>query len=479
MRAQGPLVLDVDDTFLKTDLLYECFWSGMGRAPIATLGACMRHLRDPAILKSKLCDIAELRADLLPVNADVAALAQTARAEGRDVILASASDVRLVRAVGAHHGFGADQCMGTVGGKNLKGSTKARALVAAYGERGFEYAGDARADMAVWPHAHSAVIVGDVAGVARKLTRDGVDVTHVAGGWEMRDMIRALRPHQWVKNVLLLLPLLAAHRFDLATLMLVICGMAAFCAAASSIYMVNDLLDLEADRLHPTKCKRPFASGAVPIRIGMMAFVGLAMIALGIGAALGGAFLAVVAGYMVLSLAYSLKLKRMRWVDIGVLAALYTIRVVAGAAAGAVYTSGFMLLFIFPVFATLGAVKRLTELSLATTDARLPGRGYGRIDRGALLNFAMASTGAALLIFFLYTHSPQARALYPDRWFLWLAMVPLAGWMFRMVRLGYYGKQDYDPIVFALRDKRGIGLIFITLSLMFYAAGLWAVWFGI
>jgi hypothetical protein len=160
------------------------------------------------------------------------------------------------------------------------------------------------------------------------------------------------------------------------------------------------------------------------------------------------------------------------------LASLYTIRVVAGAAAGGVETSVYMLIFIFPVFIALGCVKRLTELTLATSDARLPGRGYGRPDRGDLVNVAGLGVFGALLIFFLYSVSDQGRALYPDTWLMWLAMIPMAFWLIRMVVLGYIGKQDYDPIVFALKDKLGLGVLMITLSLMFWAAGLWAQWFG-
>ena len=296
--------------------------------------------------------------------------------------------------------------------------------------------------------------------------------------WNARALLKAIRPHQWVKNILLLLPLLAAHRFDSGSLMLALLGMVAFSAAASSIYVVNDLVDLEADRLYPKKCKRPFASGTVPLTVGMLTGLVLVSVALGVGAYLGPKFLAITLLYVFVSVAYSMRLKRMRWVDIILLASLYSVRVVAGAAAAGVAVSGAMLFFIFPVFLTLGAVKRLTELTLATNDERLPGRGYGRPDRGKLLNFAVVSMISALLIFFIYSQSAQAMALYPDRWFLWLAILPLAAWLFRMVRLGYYGKQDYDPIVFALSDKRGIGLILITLSLMFYAAGLWAQWFG-
>jgi hypothetical protein len=130
------------------------------------------------------------------------------------------------------------------------------------------------------------------------------------------------------------------------------------------------------------------------------------------------------------------------------------------------------------VFVTLGCVKRLTELTLATSDERLPGRGYGRPDRPDLLNVAGLGMFGALLVFFLYTFTDQARTLYPTQWLLWVAMLPIGGWLFRMVSLGYKGKQDYDPIVFAMRDRHGISLILFTLTLMFYAAGLFHSAFG-
>ncbi|KAA9010724.1 UbiA family prenyltransferase [Histidinibacterium aquaticum] len=471
-----PLVLDADGTFLRTDMLLECFWAGLGRRPVDTLRASARHWRDRARLKAELARIAPLRVDLLPVEPEVKALAEEARAAGRPVALASASDISLVGPLADHHGF--DRAFASDGRVNLKAGEKARVLSEAYGEGGFDYAGNETPDRKVWAHAAEAVVVGDRAS-ARHLEAEGKPVREIAGGWAPRDLVRAMRPHQWVKNVLLFLPMIAAHEFTLATLLWVCLGIAAFSAAASCIYLVNDLLDLEADRLHVTKCRRPFASGAVPIRAGMLATLALGLAAVGIGAFLGPAFLAVVALYMVLSLAYSLRLKRMRWIDIATLASLYTIRVVAGAAASGVEASVFMLVFIFPVFITLGCVKRLTELTLAKGDERLPGRGYGRPDRDDLLNVSILGAAGALLIFFAYSFSEQGRTLYPDRWILWVALIPISWWLFRMVRLGWYGKQDYDPIVFALRDKRGVGLLLITLGLMFYAAGLWEDWFAI
>ena len=476
--AKAPLFLDVDGTLLKTDLLFESFWAGLGQAPWATLGACARHWRNPAALKAALAEFVTLRYDLMPVREEVLAIAQDARAEGHEVGLASASDQRCVAGIAEAQGIDGP-LYGSDGQRNLKGAEKAKALVAAHGEGGFIYAGDASSDLAIWEKSQAAIVVGTQGAAERQLEANGVSITHVAGGWSFADLMRALRPHQWVKNVLLLLPMIAAHEFTLATFGLVLLGIVAFSAAASSIYIVNDLLDLEADRLHVKKRHRPFASGAVPIQAGMTACAFLIALALGLGALLGTAFFGVVALYMILSLAYSLKLKRMRWVDIATLASLYTLRVVAGAAATQVEASGMMLIFIFPVFISLGCVKRLTELTLATSDERLPGRGYGRPDRSDLLNVASLGVVGALLVFFLYTFSEQAVTLYPTRWILWAAMVPIAAWLIRMVVLGYAGKQDYDPIVFALRDRMGIGILLIILSMMFYAAGLWAVWFGL
>jgi 4-hydroxybenzoate polyprenyltransferase len=472
MTGIKPLVLDVDGTFLRTDMLLECFWGGLGRDPWATLRACATLVGDRAALKRRLAEIAALRTDLLPVNADLATLARTSSDAGREVVLASAGDAALVRRLAADYRL-SPRVFASDGTTNLKGRAKAAALVEAFGERGFDYAGNETADLEVWTHADNALIAGGSPALIARLEATGRNVVRYPGGWTVRALVKAFRPHQWVKNVLLLLPMLAAHDFRLSTLLAVMAGFVAFSAAASCIYIVNDLLDLEADRMHPTKNRRPFASGKVPILVGMAACAALGVLALAIGAALGPAFLGVVALYMALSLAYSLRLKRLRWIDIATLAGLYTLRVVAGGIAAGAEATGSLLVFVYPVFLTLGAVKRLTELTLATSDARLPGRGYGRPDRSDLLNVASLGVVFALLAFFLYTLSPQAVALYPIRWLLWLAIVPLALWLVRMVRMGWLGRQDYDPILFAMRDLRGLGLIMLTLSLMFYAAGIW------
>ncbi|WP_380057099.1 UbiA family prenyltransferase [Falsihalocynthiibacter sp. SS001] len=471
MGETKPLVLDVDGTYLKTDMLFECFWAGLGKKPITTLKASFKYFGDRARLKHELAEIAELRVDLLPVNQELNDFAQKAKAAGQDVYLASASDQSLVAQLSQEYDF-ADKVYASTVETNLKGEKKAAALVSDFGERGFDYAGNEAVDLDIWAKSDRAIVV-DAPKEAEKLREQGRSVTEFSGGTRAKDLIKSLRPHQWVKNVLLFLPLFAAHDFSLSSWLSVALGVVAFSAAASSIYIINDLLDLEADRLHVKKRFRPFASGAVPIKYGMILNVFLTILSIGIAATLGTKFFGIVVLYMFISLVYSIKLKRMRWIDIAILATLYTLRVIAGAAASDVRVSVYMLVFIFPIFITLGCVKRLTELYPAVDNSRLPGRAYSREDRQALLRLGGVGIFGALLLFFLYSLTDHAASLYPSQGLLWFALLPIAAWLIRMLKLGYRGKQDHDPIVFALKDKHGLGILMFTLSLMFYAAGLW------
>ncbi len=210
MSNSKPLVLDVDGTFLKTDMLFECFWAGLGRDPARTLRVSLKHITNPAILKSKLVEIANLRTDLLPVNPEVKEFAETEMAAGREVILASASDITLVQQLAKDHGL-SQNVLASADGINLKGSKKAASLVARYGERGFDYAGNEPVDVPIWDVADTALIVGSHTAISQKLQQNGKTVMQFAGDWHLRDLLRALRPSQWVKNILLLLPMLAAH----------------------------------------------------------------------------------------------------------------------------------------------------------------------------------------------------------------------------------------------------------------------------
>lgn len=470
MTNKLPLVVDIDGTFLKTDMLFEGFWLAMGKQPLETIKTAFRHLGDRAKLKKEITRLAEINVALLPVNPDIEAYVTAARDEGREVVFASASNEDLVQRLADHHEIPGHH-MGSTEEVNLSGKRKAEALNDRYGKGQYAYAGDQKVDLEVWRSSGEAIVVGNHPNITAKLENEGIKVTQLAKTWSRRSAAIGLRPHQWVKNALLFLPLLGAHSLDPEAWLRVLFAAAAFSAAASSIYIVNDLLDLEADRQHPKKQFRPLAAGRVRIPDAMIISIALGVFALGVGYLLGWAVMGIIAVYMALSLSYSLKLKKMRWIDIATLAALYSLRVVAGGFAAQVVASGWMIAFIFPTFLSLGCVKRLTELTLAKSDGKVPGRGYTPADREDLLNMAGLGVAFSLLTFIVYTFSSTAAALYDDLWLLRLAIIPLAFWQVRMVLLGWQGEQDYDPIVFAMKDKTGLMVIAVTILILFYAAG--------
>ncbi len=471
-KAEGcdvPLVVDVDGTFLKTDLLLECFWKGLGVAPIQTVRAAVANLSDRPALKQAMAQIAPVDIKTLPLDPDVMAVVDQARQAGRQVLLVSGSTHSLVAEVAAgHRPFdGAEGSSGTV---NLTAEAKAARLIELFGEGGFDYIGDSHADIPVWRKARQAFAARSRPRFLAKLTAQGITPTPIGMAWAGRDLIKGLRPHQWLKNMLLFLPLFASHRVDLAGVTAALLGAIAFSALASAIYIVNDLTDLEADRVHETKRNRPFASGRVPIKVGMAASLVLGILGLAIGAALGWGMLAVLLVYLVLTLSYSFHLKRVRWVDVTMLASLYTLRVVAGAMAASVVASGWLFAFIFPIFLSLGCVKRLTELAKAKGSGNVPGRRYSAADRDDLLNVAILSGLGALMVFIAYSLSATAAALYTHIWLLWGVTALLGLWLTRMIYTGWTGQQDYDPIIYAVTDKIGLSLVVTCMTFLVLAA---------
>ena len=464
-----PLVVDVDGSLLQTDLLLESFWAALGRHPVLCILAVVRFLLNRPMLKKQLAQLAALDVGLLPLQAEVLAKIEEAGHAGREVLLTSGADIALVEALSERIGLKTPP-MASDGRVNLTGETKAAALVQRYGLGGFCYIGDSKADLPVWKVAAGGYIVGAGGRLARKAALLS-NVTPLGAPVRASALLRAMRPHQWVKNILLLMPLLAAHRADATGFALAAWGIAVFSAAASSIYIVNDLMDLEADRRHETKRHRPFASGAAGILAGMGLSALLAVGALGGALWLSWQMVAIIALYMGLSLSYSMGLKRLRWVDIATLAALYTLRVVAGSVAVGVAMSGWLGAFIFPIFLALGGVKRLIELGKAKDEAPLPGRGYARRDRADLRNISITASVGALVVYVLYTYSEIAATLYQNLWGIRLAAIPVGLWLARMIALGWKGRMDYDPIVFALRDPIGLALVGTGAFMLVQAAG--------
>jgi 4-hydroxybenzoate polyprenyltransferase len=460
-----PLVLDVDGTLLKTDLLYETFWAAMGHDFWATLRVLATHFTRPERLKHNLAEIARPKIKLLPLREEVLALAREAKKAGRPVHLVSGSDQGLIDALARHLGlpgphFGSDP------ERNLTDATKAAFLKDRFGVGGYDYAGNARADLPAWAGARKLIAIAPGKAVTRRLEALGKPVQVIPDGAGLRDMIRELRPHQWVKNLLLFLPILASHIWDPSRFVAVAIATLAFSLGASSIYIINDLLDLEADRIHPQNRKRPIASGVLPIKTAMGISVMLALIAgvlaFSVSPLTGGFTLIYMAG----SLSYSLWLKKRKWLDVLALSGLFLLRVLTGAIAAEVTTPPLLLGFCFAVFFALACVKRLTALTRMHRRGVLPGRGYSPADLVPLERVAFASIPVVALIFLSYIWGPHGAALYSRPLLASLVVVPIVLWMTRMISLSISGHEDYDPVRFVLHDRVGLVLVVLGVVLL-------------
>ena len=457
-----PLVVDLDGTLLKTDLLVESFLQLLARHPGQALGALGALAQGKAALKERLAGLSALDMATMPMDEAVLELIAERRALGGQVVLASASHESYVRAVADHLGL-FDHVMGTSDGLNLSGANKAAALVEAYGVGWFDYIGNSKADLPVWEVAHTAYLAGGNAGLTRKLMAQHANaylLPHESGG--ARACLKAMRPHQWLKNLLVFAPAAAGHTL-FANIGVLLVAFVAFSLCASSVYITNDLLDLAGDREHPRKRLRPFASGAVPALWGGLLAAGLLGASFALAAALPGDFIWVLGAYYLLTSAYSFYLKRKPVVDVIVLACLYGMRVVAGGHASHTVLSLWLEALAIFLFLSLALVKRSAELVSrvqsgkvdATDDsgAQISGRGYMLADLPVIEAMSAAAGYNAVLVLALYINSGAVRAAYahPDR--LFFLCVVLLAWISRMLVITRRGWMNDDPIVFAVRDK--------------------------
>ena len=326
-----PLCVDMDGTLVLTDLGVESVLALVRRNPLYLFALPFWLLHGIAHFKREIARRVELDVTRMPCDERVV---EWLRGQGdRQRVLCTATDASLANALAAHVGL-FDAVIASDGVTNLSGARKADELVARYGEHGFDYAGNARADIAVWAHARQAIVVNARAGVLRAAQAQGrVARVFARAGGAWREMGRALRPHQWAKNLLVFVAPLAAHRADAVSARHALIAFAAFCLCASAAYVLNDLLDLDADRRHPRKRLRPFAAGRLPLLAGLFAAPLLTLAAFAFAATLSGAFVAALLAYGTTTLAYSLWLKRLPVADVLVLAVLYTLRIVGGGVA--------------------------------------------------------------------------------------------------------------------------------------------------
>lgn len=444
----------MDGTLIRGDLLTEGIARLVATSPASLLALPWWLAGGRARLKRKVAERTTLAPETLKLNSAVVAEVRAAKAAGREVWLASGADAKAVAPLVAT--LDANGHIASDGLTNLVGTAKVQALTARFGERGFDYIGNARRDLPVWSHARRAIGVNLSPRLVTALRALHGDVrllgTDRGTG---TDYWRALRPHQWAKNILVYLPLLAAHNLTLAAWQLAFGLFVAFCACASAGYVLNDLADLPHDRRHASKRRRPLASGAV--RAAPLAAIGLALAAAGVTLA---TWISLVAGvyalcYIGLAVGYSLWLKRRMFLDVIALSGLYSLRVLAGAAATAVPLSPWFLAVLMFAFLALAILKRQTELKgiAGTGRADVPGRGYVAEDLASLTALGAASGFTAVVVLALYIQSERVAALYGQPEALWLTCPLLLYWLGRTTVLANRGQVHDDPLVFALRDR--------------------------
>jgi 4-hydroxybenzoate polyprenyltransferase len=429
----------------------------MKENPLTLLFAVMWLLRGgPALVKLRLSDGFDAGAAHLPYDREVVTYLEAERAAGRRIYLATAAARPLAAQIAAHLGL-FDGIIATDAGANRKGTKKLEAIQAQTGGAPFEYLGDSSADLPIWSAAGVAGIVNATDSVAARAERVApVSFRLGARRASPRAMLRAIRPHQWAKNVLIFVPLLSSHRVtDLAAILIDALVFVAFCLCASAVYLINDLLDLPSDRLHAHKRLRPLAAGELSIRSALLASAGFFILAFALAFAVSLPVVAVLAVYFALTLAYSLSLKQIAMLDVIVLAGLYTLRIIAGFVAVAVPLSFWLLAFSLFIFVSLALMKRCSELHNLRKAAleKVHGRGYVAADYEQLASLGSASGYISILILALYMNSAEVVKLYARPEILWGVCPIVLYWVSRAWLLAHRGQMNEDPIVFALRDR--------------------------
>ncbi len=461
-----PVCVDLDGTLIRSDLLVEAGLVLLRGNPLYAFALPFWLLGGKARLKREIARRIELPVAELPYDERLVTWLREDCA-GRERVLCTASDEGLAGPVAAHLGL-FDAVLASDGERNLAGAAKAAALVERYGERGFDYAGDEPRDLTVWRHARRAIVANGPAGLAARVAAIA-EVEHEfareAGG--AAAWLRALRLHQWLKNLLVFLPLLAAHRvFDLPALLDAGLAFLAFGLCASGVYVLNDLFDLAADRRHPRKRLRPFAAGTLRLAHGLAIVPLLTLAAFALALGIAPMFAASLLGYYLLTLAYSLWLKRVEMLDVGALAVLYTLRIVAGGFATATPISFWMLAFSMFLFLSLALLKRYTELRGTPDGAARNGRGYTAADMPLLLALGSTAGYLAVLVLALYINSTASEALYRQPRLLWALCPILLFWTSRAWLLAHRGCMHDDPVVFAITDLPSLGLLVLAAGIV-------------
>lgn len=469
MASKEWVVVDLDGTLLNSDMLYESFWNSLA-SDWKILFRLVPHLfSGRAKLKEILAGSDNTDPAILPYNEEVLNYIRSRKSIGDSIALITATDQKIVDKIADHLSL-FDLVKGSDGDTNLKGIEKANYLNNTFGKKAFTYLGDSKADLHVWKYAKKAVTFTLSQKLRKNVEAVSSDVTHLNHtNQSVYQYFRALRPHQWLKNILIFLPILTAHEITEINLLSALFTFISFSLIASSVYLLNDLLDLNSDRLHHRKKNRPLAAGKIPLSHGTILAPLLLMFGFTIAFAISLDVFLVIAVYFIITSIYSLTLKQVAIFDILVLAILYSLRIYAGGVATEIYLSIWLIAFSLFFFFALAAVKRQAELVEANDSLKekISGRGYNSSDLQIVSTMAMTSGYISILVLILYINSDEVLLLYSSPELLWGITLVIFYWLNRMVLVTHRGLMHDDPLVYAISDRTSL-ICLILIAILVY-----------
>lgn len=467
------IAVDLDGTLTLTDTLHESVVKLLSERPISVLMLPFWLIGGKAAFKAIVAGKVSLNPQTLPYNQPLITWLVTQRASGRKIALCTAANKRVAETVAVHLNL-FDYVIASDSEINNAGGEKRRILEAQFGKNSYDYAGNSAADVEVWAGARYAIVVNATNTVAKSASKVAEVVkTFPPTPISLLHWRNVFRLHQWIKNMLLFVPLIAAHQISnvqsLATLIL---AFISFGLCASAVYIINDLLDLESDRKHSRKRYRPFSAAAVPIKYGVMIAPLSVTTSLSLALMVGPEFTAWLTVYFAITIAYSLFLKRYPIIDCLVLTVLYTLRIIAGGAAVSITPSFWLLAFSTFIFLSLAFVKRYAELQIqaAAGNARAFGRGYSVSDASIVQTFGITAGYLSVLVLALYLQGETVVTLYAQPELIWLAIPLMLFWVSWVWMKAHRGEMHDDPIIFALKNKASLITVVLIATLFVLAS---------
>lgn len=468
-----PICVDLDETLIRSDSLADSIFCALKNNPLIIFLLPFWIIKGKFYFKKRILEFFQINPEILPFRNEVLDFLKLKKEEGRKIILISASLQEIADSVANHTGI-FDEAYGTSSETNLKANNKSLFLVEKFGKFGFDYIGDSKADIAVWKNARKSYLVDPGLNTLKKVEKfNNIEKVFRSKKNTFKLIIQEIRVHQWLKNLLIFLPLLMAHKLNNVDLIIKsVIAFLSFNFIASFVYVVNDLLDIDSDRHHPRKKNRPIASGNLSIRIALIIIPLLLIVGIsGSLLFLSTEFLIVLLIYLAITTLYSFYLKKIYILDIFILSILYTIRLIAGAVAVDVIISKWLLAFSVFLFLSLAILKRFTELRVMQMENKdnASGRGYNVDDLSLISILGPTSGYLSVVIFTLYIYSPEVSKLYSLPELLWPVAFFILLWITRIWFLANRNEVDDDPIVFTVKDKAS-HLVFSIIAILIILA---------